>query len=133
MEESRLRLQTQRVEELEKRRRLHELHEGRCGEELQQRLRRQELQHRQRPEELEQQLREVATDLVALEAEAAAAEAEDEDDIDWSDDGPDPKEKVVQQRAIVESFESQKKLQDDVHVREEDNDERWRCAVDLSI
>jgi hypothetical protein len=34
---------------------------------------------------------------------------------------------------IVESFESQKKLQDDACAREEDNDARWRRTVDLSL
>jgi hypothetical protein len=34
---------------------------------------------------------------------------------------------------IVESFESQKKLQDDARAREEDNDAWWHRAVDLSL
>jgi hypothetical protein len=42
-------------------------------------------------------------------------------------------EQAAQQRAIVESFESQKKLLDDVRAHEEGNDARWRRAVDLSL
>jgi hypothetical protein len=49
----------------------------------------------------------VATELAAWEAEA---EDEDDDDNECSDNGPDPKEQAAQQRAIIESFESQKKL-----------------------
>jgi hypothetical protein len=56
-EESHLRLQAQRVGELEQRQCRDEMDERRRAEELQERLPRQELQHRQWREELEQQLR----------------------------------------------------------------------------
>jgi hypothetical protein len=45
--------------------------------------------------------------------------------LDWYDDGPHPEERAAQQKAIVKSFESLKKLQDDAHAREEGNDQRW--------
>jgi hypothetical protein len=71
---------------------------------------------------------------MALAAGAEVEEEEDEDDnIDWSDDGPDPEEQAAQERAIVEFFESQKKLQDDARALEEDNDARIRRSVELSL
>jgi hypothetical protein len=88
---------------------------------------------------MEQQLwEEAVVKLAAWEAETAVAEAADEDDhdhgdIDWSDDGPDSEERATQQWAIVKSFETQKKLQDDARAREEDNDAWWRRDVDLSL
>nr|XP_051189900.1 uncharacterized protein LOC127303177 [Lolium perenne] len=74
-----------------------------------------ELLHRERREALEQRLPEeaaVAEAAWAAEADALAAEA------------------AAQQRALVESFESQKKLQDDARARE---DEQIRHAVELSL
>jgi hypothetical protein len=81
----------------------------------------------------------VAAEAAACEVEALAsatqveAEEEDKDDdyFDWSDDdGPNPEEAAAQQRAIVESFESQKKLQDNARARE---DEQIRRTVKLSL
>jgi hypothetical protein len=69
----------------------------RCADELQQQERRRE--------ELDQQLRQEAED------------KDDEDDLDWSDDGPDPEKQAVPHRAIMESFDSLKKLQDAARVR----------------
>lgn len=104
-----------------------------------------ELHQRQRREALEQQLQgeAAAADAAAWAAEAdplaiaAAAQMEaeeaeeDDDDFDWSDyDGPDPEEAAVQQLTLVESFESQKKLQDDAHTCEE---ELICRAVELSL
>lgn len=111
----------------------------RMEQELQFRERREALEH-QRREVLEQQLLEEAAWATEAEAdaevdafaEAVAAQMEEEDgaeaveevnyddDFDWSDDdGPEPDEAVDQQRALVESFESQKKLQDDARARED--------------
>jgi hypothetical protein len=95
-----------------------------------------ELHQRQRQEELEQEV--AAVEAVAWEAEALAAaqveeeeEEDDNDDFDWfDDDGPDPEEQAAQQWAIVESFESQKKVQDNTGVREEDSDVRVHHRVD---
>ncbi|KAK1682174.1 hypothetical protein QYE76_043022 [Lolium multiflorum] len=65
------------------------------------------------------------------EAEEDEAEQEDDDDFEWSDDdGPHPDEAADQQRALVESFESEKKLQDDARAREE---AQIRRAVELSL
>ncbi|KAK1647752.1 hypothetical protein QYE76_065557 [Lolium multiflorum] len=59
--------------------------------------------------------------------EAEAATEEDDDDFEWSDDdGPHPDEAADQQRALVESFKSEKKL-DDSRARE---DEHIRRAVE---
>jgi hypothetical protein len=74
----------------------------------------------------------VAVELAAWETEVEDKDEED-GDIDWSDDGPNPEEQVAQQRAIVESFESQKKLQDDSRAREEDNVVWLRRAVDPTL
>ncbi|KAK1631383.1 hypothetical protein QYE76_005698 [Lolium multiflorum] len=46
------------------------------------------------------------------------------------DDGPHPDETADQQRALVESFESEKKLQDDARAREEAH---IRRAIELSL
>ncbi|KAK1612274.1 hypothetical protein QYE76_035947 [Lolium multiflorum] len=65
------------------------------------------------------------------EAVEEEAKQEDDDDFEWSDDdGPHPDETVDQQRALVESFESEKKLQDDARAREE---AQIRRAVELSL
>jgi hypothetical protein len=56
-----------------------------------------------------------------------------DDDIDWSDDGLDPEEKAAQLLATVESFESQKKLQDDACAREEDNNARVHRGIGFSL
>jgi hypothetical protein len=56
-----------------------------------------------------------------------------DDDIDWSDDGLDPEEKAAQLLATVESFESQKKLQDDACAREEDNNARVHHGIGFSL
>ncbi|KAK1664524.1 hypothetical protein QYE76_052683 [Lolium multiflorum] len=67
------------------------------------------------------------------EAEAEETEVEDDDDdeFDWSDDdGPHPDETADQQRALVKSFESEKKLQDDARAREEAH---IRRAIELSL
>nr|XP_051211018.1 uncharacterized protein LOC127328464 [Lolium perenne] len=103
-----------RADEMKMRWRADELYERRRVEELREWMR--ELHQRQRQGALEHQLREeVAT------AEAAA----------WSDnDGPDPEEAVAHQQALLESFESQKKLQDDARAREE---EQVRRVVELSL
>jgi hypothetical protein len=66
-----------------------------------------------------------------------AAQVEDDDnddDFDWSkDDGPGPEEAAAQQRELLESFELKKKLYDDAHAREEDNNVRVRRGVELSL
>jgi hypothetical protein len=55
-------------------------------------------------------------------------EDEDDDDFDWSDDdGPDPEKAAMQQRALLESFKSQKKLQED-----NDADSPWRRTLPLA-
>jgi hypothetical protein len=59
--------------------------------------------------------------------------SKNDESLDWSDDGSDAEEQAAQKKAILESFESLKKVEDDAHAREEDNEERWRCIVDLSI
>jgi hypothetical protein len=67
------------------------------------------------------------------EAEAEETEVEDDDDdeFEWSDDdGPHPDETADQQRALVESFESEKKLQDDARALEEAH---IRRAIELSL
>ncbi|XP_071675462.1 uncharacterized protein [Lolium perenne] len=67
------------------------------------------------------------------EAEEEETEVEEDDDVEfaWSDDdGPHLDETTDQQRALVESFESEKKLQDDAHAREEAQIHR---AVELSL
>jgi hypothetical protein len=51
------------------------------------------------------------------------AEVEDHEALDWSDDGPDAEEHAAQQKAVPESFESLKKVEDDAHAHEEDNKE----------
>jgi hypothetical protein len=87
------------------------------------------VEHQQQRVELEP----MATDLAAWEEEAAAVDAEDDEALDWSNDGPDAEEQAAQQKAILESFESLKKVEDDARAREEDNEERCHRAVDLSI
>jgi hypothetical protein len=85
-----------------------------------------------RREELEQTLREAGAPTSASTGGAGATAAgggggrgfcglvaEAEDDLDWSVDGPDPEEQATKQRAIIESFEPLKKLQDDSRAREE--------------
>jgi hypothetical protein len=67
------------------------------------------------------------------EATPAVAELKDDESLDWSDDGPYVEEQAAQQKAVLESFESLKKVEDNAHAREEDSEERWRRAVDLSI
>ncbi|KAK1558076.1 hypothetical protein QYE76_037485 [Lolium multiflorum] len=77
--------------------------------------------------------REEAAPMEEEEAEAEETEVEDDDDdeFEWSDDdGPHPDETADQQRALVESFESEKKLQDDARAREE---AQIRRAVELSL
>lgn len=78
-------------------------------------------------------------DALAAEADALVPqmdaqmeeEEEDNDDFEWSDDdGPHPDEAADQQRALVESFESEKKLQDDTHASE---DTQICRAVELSL
>ncbi|KAK1664801.1 hypothetical protein QYE76_052960 [Lolium multiflorum] len=65
------------------------------------------------------------------EAEEEETEVEDDDEFEWSDDdGPHPDETADQQRALVESFESEKKLQDDARAREET---QIRRAVELFL
>jgi hypothetical protein len=71
----------------------------------------------------------LAAEVDALEAQME--EEEDDDDFDWSDDdGPHPDEAADQQRALVESFESQKKLHDHTRARE---DKQIHRAVELSL
>jgi hypothetical protein len=75
----------------------------------------------------------VAVEMEEKEDDEDKAEEEDDDDdnFNWSDDdGPDLKEAAAQQRALVESFESQKKLQEYAHACE---DEQIRRAVELSL
>ncbi|KAK1685442.1 hypothetical protein QYE76_046290 [Lolium multiflorum] len=66
-----------------------------------------------------------------VEEEETEVEDDDDDEFEWSDDdGPHPDETTDQQRALVESFESEKKLQDDAQAREE---AQIRRAVELSL
>jgi hypothetical protein len=51
-------------------------------------------------------------------------------DFVWSDDDGPHLDKAADQRALVESFESQKKMQDDARAHE---DEQLRRAVELSL
>jgi hypothetical protein len=64
--------------------------------------------------------------------EEEETEVEDDDaEFEWSDDdGPHPDETADQQRALVEFFESEKKLQDDARAHEE---AQIRRAVELSL
>ncbi|KAK1647599.1 hypothetical protein QYE76_065404 [Lolium multiflorum] len=70
-----------------------------------------------------------------MEEEEADAETvvedNDDDEFEWSDDdGPHPDETADQLRALVESFESEKKLPDDARAREE---AQIRRAIELSL
>jgi hypothetical protein len=47
------------------------------------------------------------------EAATAEEESDDDDGIDWS--GPGPEEKAMEQRALVVSFETLKKIEDDAN------------------
>jgi Asp-tRNA(Asn)/Glu-tRNA(Gln) amidotransferase C subunit len=44
--------------------------------------------------------------------------AKDDESLDWSDDGLDAEEQVAQQKAILEFFESLKKVEDNAHARD---------------
>nr|XP_051229510.1 uncharacterized protein LOC127347357 [Lolium perenne] len=62
-------------------------------------------------EETEAEAEEDQTEANAKEEETE--KDDDDDEFDWSDDdGPHPDETADRQRALVESFESEKKLQD---------------------
>jgi predicted secreted protein len=71
-------------------------------------------------------------DLATYEEEAAATvvEAKDDESLDWSDDELDAEEQAAQQKTLLESL---KKVEDDAQACGEDNEERWRRTVDLSI
>jgi hypothetical protein len=69
----------------------------------------------------------------AVEEEQDDEDEEEDGDIAWSDDELDPEEQAAHQRAIVESFESQKKLHDNARALEEENDARVRGGVELSL
>ena len=88
-----------------------------------------------RREELEKQLREesAAADSAAYQAFPAEFAAEADDALDWLDDPAAAEELTAQQKAILASFESLKKKQEDAAALEATNKEEWHRKIDLSI
>jgi uncharacterized FlaG/YvyC family protein len=54
------------------------------------------------------------------------AEEKNDEPLDWSHDESDAEEQAAQQKAILQSFKSLKKVEDDTHAREEDIKKWWR-------
>jgi hypothetical protein len=67
------------------------------------------------------------------EWEAAKAAEEEDESLNFSDDGPNPEEKAVEQKAILTSYESMKKAEADAHGHEEADEEKLICALDVFV
>jgi hypothetical protein len=66
-------------------------------------------------------------------AEETEVEEDGDDDLDFIDDLPDLEETAAEQRAILVSYESAKKVDDIAHAREEAEEEHLRHTLDLSV
>jgi UDP-N-acetylmuramyl tripeptide synthase len=64
----------------------------------------------------------------------AAEEAEEEyDRLNFCDDGPNSEEKAAEQRVILASYELVKKAEADAHAREEADEEKLLCVLDVFV
>jgi hypothetical protein len=70
--------------------------------------------------------------VVAEEAAVVVVEAMDDDDLAFLDELPDP-EKAMEQRALLASFESAKKVDDVSYARAQAEEEQLCSVLDLSV